>query len=65
MAILFSALGKMMIDEYLPTTTEMEEIKGRLATGFCPPRSSEPGCGVNTQLVFNILQDMNSRELHG
>jgi hypothetical protein len=55
----------MMIDEYKPTPTEMEEIKARLATGFSLPRSLEPGCRVNTQLVFSILQEMNSRDLQG
>ncbi|EXJ64240.1 hypothetical protein A1O7_00576 [Cladophialophora yegresii CBS 114405] len=59
------SVAKMMIDQYHPTPTEMEEIKARLAAGFALPRSSEPGCRVNTQLLFDVMQDMNSRELYG
>ncbi|OCT53676.1 hypothetical protein CLCR_10650 [Cladophialophora carrionii] len=59
------SVAKMMIDQYHPTPTEMEEIRARLAAGFALPRPSEPGCRVNTQLLFDVLQDMNSRELYG
>ena len=54
-------VAKMMIDEYNPTTKEMQEIKARLAAGFSLPRSTEPGCRVSTQLVFDVLQQMNTR----
>lgn len=59
------SVAQMMINEYKPTPTEMEEITSRLATGFCLPRSTEPGCHVNTQLLFQILQEMNTRESYG
>ncbi len=59
------SVAQMMIDQYNPTPIEMEEIKSRLAMGFSLPRSSEPGCRVSTELLFHILQEMNSRESYG
>lgn len=56
------SVAKMVIDQYHPTPNEMEEIKARLSTAFSLPRSSEPGCRVSTEVLFEILYDMNSRE---
>ncbi|KAJ9607349.1 hypothetical protein H2200_008422 [Cladophialophora chaetospira] len=56
------SIAKNMIDQYNPTSTEMEEIKARLAMEYTPPRSSEAGCRVNTQVLYHILQEMNANE---
>ncbi|KIX95801.1 uncharacterized protein Z520_08509 [Fonsecaea multimorphosa CBS 102226] len=54
-------VAKGMIEQYDPTPVEMEEIAARLATAFCPPRSGELGCRVNTQLLLQVLQEMDAR----
>jgi hypothetical protein len=59
------SVAKMMIDQYYPTPTEMEEIKARLAPGYALPGSSDPGCRVNPHHLFDVLQEMNSRGIYG
>jgi hypothetical protein len=50
------SVAKSMIEQYDPTSLEMEEIKTRLATAF----ASNTGSRVNTQVLFRVLNDMNA-----
>jgi hypothetical protein len=58
-------VAKMMVDQYHPSSLEMEEIKARLSTGFSLPRAQETNCRVNSSLLYHVLQDMNTRDIHG
>jgi len=56
------SMAKQMIDQYNPTPSEMEEIKSRLATAFSFPTLPETGCRVNTQILFQVLSEVHSKQ---
>ncbi|KAI1629012.1 hypothetical protein EDD37DRAFT_32429 [Exophiala viscosa] len=56
------SVAKTMIDQYQATPAEMAEIKARLSTGFVRPAFPETGCRVNSQVLFQVLNDMNARK---
>jgi hypothetical protein len=58
-----SSVAEHLIDRYDPTPSELEEIKTRMANGgYSAPRYPEQGYRVNTQMLFDTMQDMNSRD---
>jgi hypothetical protein len=59
-----SSVAEHLIERYDPTPAELDEIKARMANGYSAPRYSEQGYRVNTQLLFDTMQDMNSRDSH-
>lgn len=58
-------VARAMIDQYGPTELELAEIKSRLSTAFS--RSSVPGqsCRVNNQVLFQVLNEMNAKQMNG
>lgn len=57
------SVAKTMLDQYQPTPAEMEDIKARLSTGFARPTYPETGCRVSSQVLFQILNDMNVKNM--
>ncbi|EXJ55047.1 uncharacterized protein A1O5_12786 [Cladophialophora psammophila CBS 110553] len=54
-------IAKGIIEQYDPTPAEMDEIAARLATAFSLPKTPGSGCRVDSQLLLQILQEMDSR----
>ncbi|KAK4935778.1 hypothetical protein LTR10_023228 [Elasticomyces elasticus] len=48
---------------HLVPDDDMEEIKARLSTGFARPTFPETGCRVSSQVLFQVLNDLNARKM--
>jgi len=59
-AILCS-VAKQMIEQYHLSPAEMEDVKTKLAPGFCRPAYPGAGCAVNNQTLFRVLNDLSTR----
>lgn len=57
------SVAKGMIDQYNPTTAEMDEIKNRLSTAFSRSPFPGQGCRVNSQVLYGILNDINAKQM--
>lgn len=59
-AILCS-VAKQMIEQYHISPMEMEQVKAKLAAGFCRPAYIGAGCAVNNQTLFQVLNELSLR----
>jgi len=55
------SVAKQMIDQYHLSPQEMEQVKAKLATGFCRPSYPGAGCAVNNQTLFQVLNEISAR----
>jgi hypothetical protein len=57
--------SNLVMDQYPTSTSDMEEIKARLAAGFTLPRSQDSGYRVNAGMVYHVLQDADTTDMYG
>ncbi|KAJ9652957.1 hypothetical protein H2198_007825 [Neophaeococcomyces mojaviensis] len=55
------SVAQHMIDQFELSPQEMEQVKAKLATGFCRPSYPGAGCAVNNQTLFQILNELSAR----
>lgn len=59
-AILCS-VAKQMIEQYNISPMEMDQVKAKLAPGFCQPAYPGAGCAVDNQTLFQVLNELSTR----
>ncbi|EXJ85461.1 hypothetical protein A1O1_05825 [Capronia coronata CBS 617.96] len=54
------SIAKSTIEQYGPTPVQMQGLEARLATAFSRPTAPGLGCRVSSQVLFQVLNEMES-----